>query len=479
MHNSKLIHILKLLSKDEFKSFGKYLESPYHNSNKKLLVFFEILKKFHPSYEHPKLTKPWVYEKLYSKNKSFNDNQLRSIMSDMVKSVKKFLAHQEVQTDSALQQKLFTQSLSNRKHFKPFEKASEKASTLNELQAFRDANYFLELYQINRKLYFHPETTPFQKSRHRIQIIDHYLNAHFILSKLRLSLEFLARKRMFGEDNEIPFLNQILTISNKSRFGISLFGLYADLVKLHLEETSLDEFRKLRQSFESQIDLLPRDEQETVLRSLINFLTSKSTTWDKEAQRENFELYKLGLSHGLFTQRDMLPTNSFLNMITTAVYLKEWDWVERFMIEFESKLPYPDRKDTLHFSHAFYYFHQQEFSKVVEQLNQIRSTELIFTLRYKTLLIRAFYEISLIDESYGYEFLLAQIEAYEKFLKRNKRLPDNRRKPFLLFCFICKKLLEIRFRKNHTKTKKGNWLSLIENNDIINRKWLLEKLATL
>ena len=53
----KVLKILSLLDVRSYKSFLKYLDSPYLNTNRKLLDFATYLFKYHPEFGHKNLKK--------------------------------------------------------------------------------------------------------------------------------------------------------------------------------------------------------------------------------------------------------------------------------------------------------------------------------------------------------------------------------------------------------------------------------------
>ena len=51
IQDRKLILLLQHLSKEEFNTFDKYVQSPYFNSHKKSRELIRYLKKYHPIYD--------------------------------------------------------------------------------------------------------------------------------------------------------------------------------------------------------------------------------------------------------------------------------------------------------------------------------------------------------------------------------------------------------------------------------------------
>ena len=51
MQKSNLIKLLSSLDERDFKLLGKFVASPYFNSNSKLISFYKILKKYYPDFD--------------------------------------------------------------------------------------------------------------------------------------------------------------------------------------------------------------------------------------------------------------------------------------------------------------------------------------------------------------------------------------------------------------------------------------------
>ena len=56
MIKSKIVETLGTFSQNEFKTFGKFVNSPYFNSSKSAVKFYNYLRKFYPDFENEKIT---------------------------------------------------------------------------------------------------------------------------------------------------------------------------------------------------------------------------------------------------------------------------------------------------------------------------------------------------------------------------------------------------------------------------------------
>ena len=90
MQRSKLISLLKTLSKNEIRWFKDYIYSPYFNKEKVLMKLADHLAKYHPEYDDEGINKEKVFAFLYP-GKKYNDALMRNMISDLLKLANGFL----------------------------------------------------------------------------------------------------------------------------------------------------------------------------------------------------------------------------------------------------------------------------------------------------------------------------------------------------------------------------------------------------
>ncbi|MBN8572214.1 MAG: hypothetical protein J0M18_21530, partial [Ignavibacteria bacterium] len=57
IQSGNLVQLLKVLSREEIKEFGKFVNSPFHNNRKDLIQFFEEIKVFYPDFNQTEFSK--------------------------------------------------------------------------------------------------------------------------------------------------------------------------------------------------------------------------------------------------------------------------------------------------------------------------------------------------------------------------------------------------------------------------------------
>src|SRR5437016_2571875 len=95
MIKSKVIDVLKIFTTDELKKFKLFVNSPFHNSNKKVIQLYELIRKYLPELNNEKLKKENLFKKLY-KDKPYNDIVMRILISDLMKLAEDFIVHSSV-----------------------------------------------------------------------------------------------------------------------------------------------------------------------------------------------------------------------------------------------------------------------------------------------------------------------------------------------------------------------------------------------
>jgi hypothetical protein len=82
MNGTKLQRMMKTFSKEEFKSFGKFIRSPYFNSRSAVIKFYDAVKSGYPDFSTDKFSNKILYASIY-KDKKYNDANMRKLSSIM------------------------------------------------------------------------------------------------------------------------------------------------------------------------------------------------------------------------------------------------------------------------------------------------------------------------------------------------------------------------------------------------------------
>jgi len=475
MKKSKLVVLLKSLTPQEFKQFHKYIRSPFFTQSKDVLKLYNYLRKHYPNFDSANLNRETIFAKLYP-NEKFNGSRLRNLILKITKILEDFLIYINFKQDTFQKEKVLAEIYGKRNLNVIFKKKTENLLAELEQLPFRDSDYYINKYALQRDYYFHLNTP--RQGAIKKMINDAYadLNHFFALEQQLIKLELKTREKIFSEiyhNIQPKALNLILAKESKV---YELFKKIIDLIDKQEEEN----YFETKALFLTNMDALKKENQLRILVCLLNFALNQTTQKGAIFIEEAFELYKVGLALGTFmTPPNLIPGMTFLNIITVSASLKEFDWAKAFIDKYETALDSEVAHVFKPISLANLHFYQGKFGETIQIINSNKLTDSILSILARLLVLRSFYELSLRDQTYAQSFY-AYLNSFEKYLTRERKLNSKKVKGYTNFIFIFKKLIKIK-----TKRKiEFEDISFLEQHlstlkPISAKSWLQEKLVTL
>src|SRR5205085_5623969 len=147
MLKSKLIVALRSFSPEELKSFRNYIVSAFHNSNKNVIKFFDIIRTYAPELNSTILEKEKVFKKLFPGRK-YNDIVIRILISNMLRLAEEFLAYKKYSEDVLAEKKYLLESLKEKKLENLFRKHVKEAEEILNKNGNISDSFFLKKFEI-------------------------------------------------------------------------------------------------------------------------------------------------------------------------------------------------------------------------------------------------------------------------------------------------------------------------------------------
>ena len=474
MHNTKLITLLKSLSKTELKALKNFLESKFSGTSKRVVRLFDLLRKRHPDWLEKELEPSYLFYKIFGKGKVFNDHALRKLRSELVQNIEDFLIYSELEKKPFLKKKLLIQSLGVHNLYKLFKKESE--TCINDLQILevKDDDNFHELNKLNWSLYEHIETPKYQLNGHFVvQALDNLENS-YLINKLKLLYELQERYRKFKEPHEISLLNEVGKLDKKRIYDNPVAFLYWKFIQLNEGAINLEKFRSILNLYQQYHSNLKPPLKRAFFVYLINYTIraiNEGHLFFKEVQ---LECYQYGDKQELLTLNGKISRSTFVNIITLAAYLKKHTWLSQFIERNAPLLDESYRTVTLNFANAYLYFSQKKFEAAAELLFKTKFSKPGFKLLSKTLEARSRYEYY--NQYEEYESLKNKMDAFEKYVTKEKGLVEQNRLAYKNFILIMKNMLQWKVSGRYSENKFLTAIQKIEQEPIIAKNWLLEKM---
>lgn len=416
MENSKLITILRTLTKEEFRDFEKFIESPYFTRGRDCAPLFKALKNCYPEFTGSRVSKKAVYEKMFP-GKKYGDKKSESILStlssEMYKLGLEFLTYSEMAKDDIQKRLFLLKSLRNKNLQKEFKKELSKAGSEDPLSR-GSTESFLENYRIN-SVYgeyawdrgdtggLYDALLKRTESALAFALISAYkfmdtkdTARHFNIKTGRtfadIVLESLDSEKMLAE----------LKINNESLYPY----IYANhlVYMMNKEPQNHDHYNKLKKTLESNREKFGHSEIYMLYQALETYLmVDLEISQHIDAAREIFDTYKSALELGVHkvSPDSYLEPTVFRNIFTAARDVNELEWAEEFINKYSRELPEEFAEGMKDYAMANLHFTKGEFEKALSRIVNINYDYPLHKIDAKVLQFKIYYELGNIEQAYN------------------------------------------------------------------------------
>lgn len=409
MVQSKLSYILRSLTKNEFKEFGKFLRSPYfNNSERDLDSFYRAIK---PSYPQFNITREEIYNKLYPGRK-YNEKTIKNYFTDIYKMAVEFLTYNNIRQKKDFVSSFRAEALLKKNLQKEFLNTSGSTLEILTEEKIGSEDYFINLRRYYQQKMIFSKSTYKDKNES-----EHILNSIECLAVLLLKdlSNVLVNKQLSvylnTNENNSKLLDALIGCMDLDKF-MDKFGalnsgfypyvafryyLYKDLC----ETDNFTWFYKMKDIIYSNISNFSRETQFEATWAVINSCAMTSRRTIPEMRKESFQMLKLQLQLGLH----IAPGSSYYSIpafnqfLTEALYFKEYGMVEKIIKDHSCELEPGIRDDMKNWAYASLYFDKGEYALSLSYASKINFKEPNFRVQSKFLLFRIFFELDLHEQA--------------------------------------------------------------------------------
>ncbi len=433
----KFFTLLQSFSVEEFKAFEKWLISPWCNSNKNLIRLFKKTKKYYPTYHHASLSKENLFKQVFPQGK-YSDQRIYNLMSKGFQAAEQFLTFQHLKNNQNIQNQFLLKDYQKRHSNDIFFKKSSQISTSLEVKQNKTWEEHLQLYQLYRRIYHHPNQYQRQQPGNETIIkMGEQLDLIYVLERATIINEKISRSRILNkETHDISFELKKWFIVAEGIEHISI-ELYKKRFEYH-SENYLENYLSLRQLFLQNTHRLNEKEQKVHLFSLIND-TSLLTRAGLTDITEFLPLYKLGLKTGILLHQDMLSYNTFISIIMASNTKKDFEFTQQFIHNYTGKIRPDIQADVYHWAKAHTAYYQNNLTACLDILLKHNFKMPYVLLITKFLTTQTYFDLYLKDESYK-TFLFNYFDSFEKWILREKKQSKFKKHSSIRFIQVCRSL---------------------------------------
>lgn len=472
MTNSKILRVVLSLNELEVSLFTKFINSPYFNEKKELILFWNwiSINKNNLSEE----SKFIAWNKIFP-NKAFNDGAMRKLMNKLNDSIKEFLIIQHHKNDTWLSEKTLLRCYGEKNLTKEFRNTMTDLKKKLTLTSENEYDYNYELFEISKIFYSHPSTSKLKPEVEVLSEAMNQLDQFYITNKLFLATEKKNRKIIFPKIDSILFLEEIKNhIQNGKPEKVD--ELYLKLQSIFETGYNKSDFSKCELLFSQIKKTLSPKNRHAILIFMINIIIREINLGATELAEKNHELFSLGIKEKILIPNNQITHETFTNVVTFAANLGHKNYAKNFIKNYSKYLDPEIRSVAVSFCIALISFYNKDYLDTITRLTNYKNNGEYFDLRARSFLIRALVEQYLIDPNF-YLLFNKKTKSIDRYLRRKQSLGEKRVKGYLKLLSFSVKLVNL---LQTGKAQPKDWERLykkIENQQFLYaRKWLLNSI---
>lgn len=475
MHDSRLLDLLKVLSKKEIQKLYDYIDSPFFAKSEDCVKLFTLVKPYLFKWDSLNWEKEKVYTKVYPKTE-YNNLKFNKLCFDALALVEKFYMHYHIDEDNLMNHNALLNLYVKERLPKHHESLLKSFKTKQEKQPFRNLEYLYQVFLISNKNAQYIRAFSGERVEKDSSFFSEYTQAfdvYVIAKKLEITcfeinnqkLEKRYEKTIF-EDEMITFYQNRANLLNLSPFLQMYYCVFWMLKEVEPEKQASHLSTLLMQ----HEGIANKDDFFNLFNYVQNFYIHKINTGHPEYEVDLLQSYKNQVRLGrLDDYKGNLNASVFKNIVLLALRLREVEWTKEFIENQSPFLPQEVRDDVSNYCWALYTFTEKQYSKTLKYLSNLEPVDIFFNLSVRRLQIQTYFEQE------EWDLMQAAVNTFRVFIHREKDITDRHKESYRNFCnftlkvadaiYEPKKLLAIKEEIEQTAvmTEKRWLLGRIEN----------------
>lgn len=473
---SNIIQLLRLFTPEEMKEFDKFIRSPFHNNRSDVVLYFEILRKFHPGFDQKDLTKKNIYSKLYP-SEDYKDDVMRRLGSNLYKLGEEYAAYKNFSKDKFAYEKSILDYFLSRNADKFFLRQYEKINIQLEEQKLRDQEYYHRQSSLDElyRTYMMKYDPNYKKVSFSTQI---GLQWKYILSSMLRLYGFAEYEKYFhNKDYEVKYKEKLLRIAEESGFMNSkTIEIYYLLLKLYEannnnNQKSDEAFNRLKDLIDEHSDSFDKSECFQFYIHLFNYLNIKKLNSDRDYSREEFGIAKKMTENDLLVQNGTIDPGWFRGIFSKAFNAGEIKFAEEFIEKYKDIVAGDEKVSVVNHVYANLEIHKKNYDSALKYLENSAYQHLNDKWSVKNMYLTIYYEKN------EYEQFFYTVDSIKHLIKEAGLWSDNMITPIRNFLNISSKLFRKKLGEQGISIDELKHQTV--NSNVRARKWLLEKISEL
>ncbi len=480
MRKSKLVQLLQKLSPREQNRLREFVQGPFFNHHESLKKLCHYLLQLAPDFAEEALQKEVVYAKA-EPGAPYNEDRLNNLNSDLLQLVYGFLTMLGLEKRPDWQGQLLLQELLDRDVPKHLRHQARRQLQLLKRRQDRSVDYFETSYQL------HAQLDRFELSQQNRRFSEHLqdqsdgLDHFYFIQKFRLACEMSSRNSVIKATYHCGFMPELVELYHRREDlrQLPVLNIYYCAWRMLEDRSDATHYHQLKELLKDNHNLVSEEEQRLLYNYALNFCISRINSGETDYYRETLDLYQSMLDSKIIFVRGMLSQWAYKNIITTGIRLQVYDWTEAFIHEYQAFLPPEERYNAVAYNLAALYYARSDYKNALRQLQDVEFTDASYHIGAKIIQLKSYYEL---DES---EAFYSLIEAFKKYLSRNRQTSDYRKVANMNFLRLAKAIFQYKneadldYEKLRKERREKLHFQLKNTDPLANKEWLKNVLVNL
>lgn len=407
------------LSATESNRFLRFVSSPYHNSDQRLIQITEHLLS--ASLEDRSRL---VMHELLFPGEEYEYFRISNVLSYFANLIKEFLAFEYLRQNpdqfagsrmKGLQEKNLIQPLQH--EFRLIRKTLTKKvvddeASLTLRQILADEEDTLILRQGERKFSEGLDTSV------------NILHEKYILEMIKRCCQWQNRQLMIPGQSSSSIIDDFILRYESKELSIPqnpLIHMYSYVLDIFLKQNINQAYQQLMDGLQEYGASFPLTDEQALYQYARNFCIRKSNAGDSEYLRALLEVYRRMIDRELIFFDDTLNPGDMKNIVSLGIILKEFDWTKWFLETHGHRIVEEHKKNALAYNQAHLEYAIGQYGRALNLLAQVELEDVFYALGARTILLKCYFE------NRDAESLYDHINAFTKWLSRNRHLADSQK----------------------------------------------------
>ena len=470
MEGIRIYQLLSKASRPQLNRFEKFIASPYFNKNAPITALSEVLIQSIKTETSPPSKHDFWNNSIKATKGEYDDLKFRKICNDVLDRYEQFLINEELAKNRLLKSNLLLSSIKENKLIGLAEKHISKSAKVIERSVDQSADFYLQKYMYNKSIY--NLKTNYEKKAQIKKTIDSItykdlsenLDAFYVIEKLRHATDVLSWRKIYKSNIEVDISTALMMIDNLNLSEIPAVKIYHLMYLLMSDDGTQSDFKLLRGLAEEQIDVFPASERREILDVLLTYCIKESNKGSSVLYEDLLNLYDWGIDSEIMLENGTLSPTTFRNYVLAGLRSSSYPEVEKFIKLRAPLLEQKHRENAVYFSSARLNFYKKNYNEVITNLSKVNYDDVFYAVESRMLLMATYFENGDFDP------LESTVDAFLKFLQREKKLESFKKNAYLNFCKYLRRFIQFK-----EKDYDAFMTKIVETNPMYNKAWLLKK----